>query len=281
MFTIEVIKIQTEDIPIKKWNKAPEFKSPNGEFILKLSDPFDFAMGGVEWKLNLFRNNQNISNENTLLQQKRVCFCLYQPWSCDSSRIFLVDRNGRSEIYDLNDKKIIGVTLPFFPIHVLGGEYAPRYLVAGQHEALVTYLNGHILEKLDFYTVYPNFPTLHWFQNDRYFFIFGRESMDSFPQLVFFDTNTLKKVQTVELNPQIIIPFEREQYKAMTWLKKADSEVWVDKNFLDTWSNITFNIRNNVLELVICRPVSLPYKNGIHLECRVKDVLVEVKINEK
>ncbi len=285
MFSVEINKILTENIPTKQWEKIREFPSSDEKFRIIFYNPYEFAMGAIEWQLKLLNNGIDVTNEYPpLLQNKKMCLDVYQPWSCDSKIVFLVNRKGGGELYNIFDKQTKNCGFDFFPISVLGSRLLLKYIIATPEEVFVFDLNGQVLEKIDFRAAYPE---IRWLKSNSHFFVIGRESENTPPVIAFFDAHTNGRIQTMKLDPNEIVPYEYEKYrniKRNTFALKQSDRSWTVGRFLDTWHSVDFDEEANILALKICRPTSDVYKKGLFskdYECKIKDILVEIKIAEK
>lgn len=287
MFSIEINKILTENIPNKQWEEIREFSSPDGKLRIVFYKPNEFAMSAFEWQLKLVQNSTDVTKEHpSLLKNKKMCLNVYQPWSHDSKIIFLVDRKGRSELYDVSEKQTKNCTFDFFPVSVLGSRSLSKYLIATSGEVFVFDLNGGVLKKIDFKGTIPTHPEIRWLKSNSHFFVIGRESENSSPLIAFFDAYTNERIRTIKLDPNEIVPYEYEKYQIIKrnyFALKTSDRSWCIGHFLDIWYSADFNEEANILTLKICRPIGDVYRKGSiskDYECEVKDISVEIKITE-
>lgn len=288
MFTIDIVRIISEGILYNKWENQREFVSPNKKSKIIFYNPYEFSMGAYEWQLRLIDNDIDITKDHPLLlKNKKMCPYVYQPWSCDSKRLILVNKDSREELYDILNKQYIKCAFDFFAVNILGAQNITKFLLTTREEVFIMDLEGRILTKVDFKTPPHEYPSAYWLKSNNFFFVIGRESESAPTKMIFYDTNSHKKIQAINLDPKEIVPYEYEKYKDINrkeFSLATSNSNWTAGWFLDRWSAIDFDEENDMLRLKICRPTSEVFKKGFlpsHYECKVKDIEAEIKIRNE
>ena len=282
------------------------FKNPKKNYELVLHSPEELRMAYYGWVPRLLYKGYDITKEhpffakidNELLSEDEYSsdddfegFLInpreYQPWDSYGENLFVaLDKDSKHKIviYNISDKSITARMNIVRIISVQGSKEIPRFILLSSENFLLTDNLGAPISKIPYKVPKDGDPYVRWLKDGRTFFVLGNDPKETANQIVFFEGDGAKKMESIPIDPLEIFPYDQNKYSKIR-RDKYSLQIEVDHfsigASLDQWNIIGFDEERNVLKLQIYRPIGDIFKSKekyVTYACEVEEKLVEVTI---
>jgi len=275
MPSIEILKKYAIGPASGGWDETRVYVAGNGAKAV-FNNPTEFRMGAYSWDLAVFGSD---GTRKFAPSSGLQCPTPHQPWSHDSSSMFLTTVKQGSFLCDVNS----GVTRKCDldgVAYCVGSRRFPLFLVITVNGQYLVGQYGLVVRALEVRRPRHGFPFLVWLDEAGQFFAIENDG-PGLASLRFFNGETGDPVSAVAFNPNSVFAYDEEKYEGL----KRDSYALVLSGAmqciasrLDEWSSIDFDDSTGVLKMMVCRPLGEIFEKGSQRVCEVEENWVEVRL---
>jgi hypothetical protein len=244
-----------------------EFPSPDGEWALKFSDPWELAMGLSYWgKTQLSHVGKGRSEDRDLaahLGHGAHAVASYWPWNAASNKIVLPNlvpgRDAGFVIYDVGSAMVRHAEVGIWLRGTAWSPHEELLFLVDNKVVRVTDCDGAVIATAPNDLGWSRAAAVGWTANGMFCFCTGPGSGGKGTALLFFDPRSAERVAEQALDPVQVVPYNVADYEGISRgtysLVLGPSGRGVG-SLLDDWSDILVDRATGRLMLAVFRPTS-------------------------
>ena len=274
MPSLQILKKYSRKPSSRKWEETRVYVAGNGAKAV-FKNPVEFHMGAYSWDLELFeRGLKKLVSKSGLL-----CPSPYQPWSHDSSCLFLTSLKQGAFLYEVTSGSLCQCDLSGV-VGCIGSRRFPLFLAVTVKGEFIVGRDGAVLRAFTVRRPRHGFPFLSWFDKAGQFFAVENQA-PGLATLRFFDAETANPSAAEPFNPNSLFPYDAVKYEGLNRdlfaLVFSDSGQCV-ASLLDEWSSIDFDEHTGVLRMMVYRPRGEIFEKRSLRVCEVEENWVEAQL---
>jgi hypothetical protein len=260
-----IVEIRGIEAPPESPFGEHNFASPDGEWTLSFSRPFEFAMGGYAWDAILLGRAGQGRELPRALDPSGL-----EPWAFDSSRFAYqaFDLEARMERLHLETTDGRVLDLPTFG-YVTEVRWAPNralLLVVKEDRVVVVREDGSVHADISFDSVEAEPPLAAWLASGDYFFVLNRPGKEESSELRFHSVADGSLVDRIRVDPAELIPYDSTPYDRLRrdyWSLECGPGASAVGSFLERWYDSRYDTETGELLLGVYRPTGPPHPEKV------------------
>ncbi len=259
------------EFPEVSWEKRL-FPSCLAGRLAAYSEPNEFHMGAVSWKLALLEDGNDVTTLHPKLgeAERDGGFSLpanFQPWSSDGSSLAIPTWKAHHFLYNVSEKRIVkssieGLvdTLSWSPTEYCFLAVLHRHIPIRSQVCFLSIPDGQSIQ-LNVQLLADERSNFWWLKDGKAFIALYRDSKQSSPVIELFDSQSGVSVGKTLADPNQFVPYEVAKYQNVSRIHyslELSPSAWCVGYFLDTWHKCHFDATMNRLSLAVYRPSGEP-----------------------